>query len=196
MARHLLELDKLGVLRLLELFLELPDVLFAVGKTLVAARELLELLLDLDLFRQNTLLDLQHLRAPVGELRVDFRAQPHHLLAGLDLPFAPHGVALPARVDSSGWSRILQGLGNSGRPPKTDTASRARAAPTAIPMAIPIPICTCRLLGRGTLPLFGGTSHPAPDLRGGCPEKPFSGRRRPAREFAALFVARPPSHWV
>ena len=86
------------MLELLELLLELADVFFAVGESLVAARELLELALDLELLRQNALLDLQHLRTPVRELRVDLAPQPHRLLASLDLRLASHGVALTARV--------------------------------------------------------------------------------------------------
>src|SRR6185312_2734015 len=65
---------------------------------LVAPRELLELLLDLELLCKDPLLDLQHLRATVGELGVDLAAQAYGLLAGLDLRLSPHGVALPARV--------------------------------------------------------------------------------------------------
>ena len=73
-------------------------MLFPVGEALVAARELLELLLDLDLLRQDALLDLQHLRPPVGQLRVDLPAQADGLLASLDLRLTPHCIALAARI--------------------------------------------------------------------------------------------------
>ena len=96
-------------------------------------------------------------------------------------------ASLSRRASSSSWSRILRAF-ETPVVPKTETASRARAAPTAIPMAIPIPICTCRLLGRGPQPLFGGTFHPAPRLRGSYPRSLF--RQADACRKSLRYLAR------
>jgi hypothetical protein len=141
-----LELREVTALRLLELLLERADVLLPVCEPLIASRQLLELLLDLELLREHALLDLQHLRAPVGELRVDLASQPDCLLARVDLSLAPHRVAFAAGV----LEQLIADPAGLRHPvvPKTDTASKARATPPAIPMAIPIPISTRTLLGR------------------------------------------------
>ena len=179
-ARYALELGELGVLRLLELLLELADVLFPVGEALVAARELLELLLDLDLLRQHALLDLQHLRAPVGELRVDLAAQADGLLAGLDLRLAPHRVALAPRVVEQLVADLAR-LRHSGRAEDRDR-EQGKGGAYGDPDGNSDPDLHVPAPRSGTQPLFGGTSHPAPDLRGSYPEKPFSGRQNACRE--------------
>src|SRR5215471_16665889 len=60
-----LKLREVGVPRLLEFLLEVPDVLLPVCKALLAPRKSLKLSLDLEFLREDTLLDLQHLGAPV-----------------------------------------------------------------------------------------------------------------------------------
>jgi hypothetical protein len=109
-ARDALELRDLRVARLLEVFLELLGVHLAVEDALLAPSELGQLLVDVLLLRQNALLDLENLRAPLGDLVLDLGPQPDRGLTRLDLPFAaqrvglalaPRGASRPTRA----WPR-------------------------------------------------------------------------------------------
>src|SRR5581483_10206262 len=75
-------------LRVLQVVLELAEMRLPVREPLVLPVELDELPLDLLLLREQTLLDLQHRFAAVGELPVDLGAHLHSHLARLDLRFA------------------------------------------------------------------------------------------------------------
>ena len=97
-ARDALELGDLRVARLLEVFLELLGVHLAVEHALLPARELGQLLVDVLFLRQHALLDLEDLRAPLGDLLLDLGAQPHRGLTRLDLPFAAQRVGLALRL--------------------------------------------------------------------------------------------------
>ena len=70
----------------------------AVGDALVAPGDLDELLLDLLLPREDALLDLEHLLAPVAELGVDLCPELHRLLARLDLGLTPDRLGLALGV--------------------------------------------------------------------------------------------------
>ena len=65
---------------------------------MLAAGELRELSIDLLLFRERTLLDLDDAGAVLRDLRVDLGAEPYGILAGGDLRFAADRLALPLRV--------------------------------------------------------------------------------------------------
>jgi hypothetical protein len=93
-ARDPLELVELRVARFLELLLELLRVHLAVGDALLTARELRELAVDVLLLADDTLLELQHLGAPVGHLLLDLRPEADRLLARLDLGLPPQRVGL------------------------------------------------------------------------------------------------------
>ena len=154
-AGHPLELGDLGALRLLELLLELPDVFLPVGEPLIAARELLELLLDLELLRQNALLDLQNLSASVDyfnikvdkEIGVDLASQPHGLLARFDLRLAPHGLPFASCV----FEELVAdpaSLCHSGRAEDGD-GEQGQGGASGDPDGNSDPDQHCRLLGRG-----------------------------------------------
>ena len=70
-ARDALELGHLRVARLLEVFLELLGMHLAVEDALLAPRELGQLLVDVLFLGQHALLDLENLRAPLGDLLLD-----------------------------------------------------------------------------------------------------------------------------
>src|SRR5205823_5391177 len=93
-----LELGLLRVLGLLQLLLQPAQVRLAVGEPLVAARELDHLALDLLLLREDTLLDLHHRLAPLGELVVELGAELDDLLSRLDLRLAPERLRLALGV--------------------------------------------------------------------------------------------------
>ena len=148
-----------------------------------------ELPLDLLFLREDALLDLQHLLAPVCELRVDLAAQPDGLLAGLDLRLAPHRIALAA-ASSRSWSRIRRALRDSGRAEDRDR-EQGEGGASGDPDGDSDPDQHVPAPRSGTQPP-GGTSHPAPDLRGSYPRSRISGSRD-LPELAALPRARPPS---
>ena len=181
--RHALELGELGLLRLLELLLELANVLLPVGDALVAARELLELLLDLGLFRQDALLDLQHLCPPVGQFRVDLAAQADSLLAGLDLRLTPHSVALAARIVEQ-LVADPAGFRHSCRAEDRDREQRESGAysdPDGNSDS------DQHVLGSsvGDQAATRGTSHPAPGLRRSYPRSRIpAGKDRPESRCA------------
>ena len=164
-------------------------MLLPVGEPLVAARELLELLLDLELLRKDALLDLQHLGAPVGELRVDLAAQADGLLSGVDLGLPAHGVTFALGVleelvpDAAGLRDARraehrdceQGEGDSSGDPDGNSDPDH-----------------CLLLGRRSSRLLAARStrrraYPA------AIREAFSGRAAARRESIALPRARPPS---
>ena len=169
---HVLELGELGVLRVLELVLELADVLFPVGETLIATSELLELPFDLDLLRQDALFDLQHLRAPVGELRVDLAAQTDRLLAGLDLRLAPHRVALAACILQE-LVADPAGLRHAGRAEDRDRQEREGGS-YGDPDCDSDPDLHAAGSSVGDPAAVGGASHQAPGLRGSYPREAVS----------------------
>src|SRR6185503_4428292 len=172
-----------------ELVLELADVLFPVGEPLIAPRQLLELLLDLELLREDALLDLQHLRTPVGELGVDLAAQADGLLAGLDLGLAPHCIAFSARVvqqliadsagfgDSGGSEDRDREQGKGGASGDTDGNSDPDH---------------CRLLGRGPSRLRRHVPSVAEPTRQ-LSEKPYLRQGWACRKLSFLMIRRPPS---
>src|SRR5439155_4171313 len=74
--------------RLLVLFLELAQMRLSVGQTLLAPHELCQLLVDLLLLREDTLLDLDNPRAVLCNLVVDLRAELDRLFTRADLGLA------------------------------------------------------------------------------------------------------------
>src|SRR5436305_1698070 len=70
----------------------------AVGVSLLASRELGQLLVDLLLLGEHPLLDLDDPRAVLRDLGIDLGPQAHRILARADLGFAPEGVGLATRV--------------------------------------------------------------------------------------------------
>ena len=92
------ELGRLGGLSLLQLVLQPPEVTLAVCQALVLACQVDELPLDLLFLREDALLDLEHRFPPVGELRVDLRAQLDGLLPGLDLRLTAQRLRLALGV--------------------------------------------------------------------------------------------------
>src|SRR5439155_26482550 len=70
------------------LFLELAQMRLPVGQTLLAPHELCQLLVDLLLLREDTLLDLDNPRAVLCNLVVDLRAELDRLFTRADLGFA------------------------------------------------------------------------------------------------------------
>ena len=140
-------------------------------------------------FASDALLDLQHLLAPVARAPRRSRLRSlHGLLAGLDLRLAPHGFAPRAarpRAAVSDAARLRRP--RSCRRPRRP-AARGRRLP-AIPMAIPIPISTCRSSVGDQPPAAARRSAAGPSRQ--LPEKPFSGRHS-LPEVAALSSARPP----
>ena len=97
-ARDALELGHLRVARVLEVFLELLRVDLAVGDTLLAPRQFGQLPVDVLLFRQHALLDLEDLVAPLSDLLLDLGAQADRGLTRLDLPLPAQRVGLALRL--------------------------------------------------------------------------------------------------
>ncbi len=93
-----LELAQLGVLRRLQLLLELARVHLAVVQPLLAALELDELSLRLLLAAEYALLDLHDLRSPLLDLGLDLGAETHGLLARVDLGLTAERLRLSLGV--------------------------------------------------------------------------------------------------
>jgi hypothetical protein len=97
-AGNALELDLLVELRMLQLVLKLAQVDLTVREALVLPGQVDELALDLLLFGEHALFDLQHRLPPVGELGVDLRPQLDGLFSSLDLRFPAQRLGLPLGV--------------------------------------------------------------------------------------------------
>ena len=97
-ARDALELCDLRVAGVLEVFLELLGVHLAVEDALLAPGELGQLLVDVLLLRQHALLDLEDLRAALGDLLLDLGPQPNRGLARFDLALPAQRVGLALRL--------------------------------------------------------------------------------------------------
>ena len=79
-----LEFLALVVLDLLDILLKLPQVNLAIRDSLLAARELGQLPVDVVLLGEHALLDLQHLVAALAQLGLELGAELDRLLARLD----------------------------------------------------------------------------------------------------------------
>src|SRR4029079_18355818 len=97
-ARDALELGHLGLPRVLEVFLELLGVDLAVGDALLAPGQFGQLPVDVLLFCQHALLDLEDVVAPFSALLLDLGAQPDRGLTRLDLPLPAQRVGLALRL--------------------------------------------------------------------------------------------------
>jgi hypothetical protein len=93
-----LEGGDLVVLRLPQLFLQRLDVHLPVAEALLTANELGELLVDLLLLLENTLLDLHDLDAPILDLSLDLGAELDDLLTRLHLCLTANRVGLALGV--------------------------------------------------------------------------------------------------
>ncbi len=101
--------------------------LLAVGKALVAARELDELLLDLLLLRLEPLLGPRDLAPPLLHLRLDLGAQADGFLARFDARLAPHRLGLSLGVVQellAGAQRLVE----AGCADRADRQAAERAA--------------------------------------------------------------------
>jgi hypothetical protein len=157
-------------------------VLLTVREPLVAARELLELLLDLELLRQYALLDLQDLSPAVGELSIDFASQLDGLLAGLDLRLTAYRFPFPSRV----LEQLLPdaaGLRDSRRAEHGD-GEQSKGGASGDPDGDSDPDQHVPAPRSRTQPPLGGTPHPAPGLAGSYPRslirRAAARRRSPA----------------
>ena len=101
-------------------------------------------------------------------------------------------ASLSRRASSRSWSRIRRAF-VTPVVPKTETARSARAAPTAIPIAIPIPICTLSAPRSGIQPPLAAHPTRRRAYAAAIREKPYLRRVGTYRKAAALPRARPPS---
>ena len=109
-----LELGAVAQLELLHLLLQLPQVNLAVGDALLAPGQLGQLPVDVVLLREDALLDLHHLVAPLAQLLLELGAQLDRLLARFDRSLAPRRVGLAARLVEQ--QRALAPRGLESRP--------------------------------------------------------------------------------
>ena len=189
---HVLELGELGVLRVLELVLELADVLFPVGETLIATSELLEpRSISISFARTRSSIFSTCARRSVSSASISLPNGPP-ARGPRRLRLAPHGVALAACILQE-LVADPAGLRHAGRAEDRDRQEREGGSYSD-------PDCDSDpdLHAAGSSvedPAAWRRIHHAPGLRGrSIREKPYvPGRSRDLPESRCATCARPPS---
>ncbi len=150
----------------------------AVGDALLAALQIRQLLVDLDLAPGCPLLDLRDLHAPIPHLALDLGPQPHGLLARLDLSLPPHRLGL-AVCGLDGRAALLLGLLDARRASAHEDEPRRPARDEGSDECCDDREHAHSFEGFGSRGIGHGCSHPAPVRSGRSGDRRRRRRPRP-----------------